>query len=205
MLDLTDALVFMAAYAMAVATPGPGIAALVARVLARGTQGVAPYIAGFLVGDFVWFTIAATGLAVLAQHFATLFLVLKWAGAAYLLWIAWKLWSAPAVSVDAADAPAGGGMWRLFSASLLLTLGNPKVILFFMALLPSVLDLGAMTPLVFAQVGALLLLVLGGVPCGYVLAAARARRMFTSRRAIRAVNRGAGVAIAGAAVAVAVR
>jgi len=205
MLDLTDALIFMAAYAMAVATPGPGIAALVARVLARGTRGVAPFIAGFLVGDFVWFAIAATGLALVAQSFATLFLVLRYAGAAYLLWIAWKLWTAPAHSVDPAAAPQGEGAWRLFSASLLLTLGNPKVILFFMALLPTVLDLGRMTPAVFAQVGALLLLVLGGVLCGYVFAAARARRLFTSPRAIRAVNRGAGVAIAGAAVAVVAR
>jgi threonine/homoserine/homoserine lactone efflux protein len=205
MLDLTDALVFIAAYAMAVATPGPGIAALVARVLARGTRGIAPFIAGFLVGDFVWFTIAATGLAVLAQNFATLFVVLKYAGAAYLLWIAWKLWSAPAVAVDEGAAPAGEGAGRLFTASLLLTLGNPKVILFFMALLPSVLDLEAMTPGVFAQVGALLLCVLGGVLCAYTLAAARARRLFTTPRAVRAVNRGAGVAIAGAAVVVVAR
>jgi hypothetical protein len=51
----------------------------------------------------------------------------------------------------------------------------------------------------------LLLLVLGGVLCGYTVAAARARRLFTSPRAIRAVNRGAGVAIAGAAVAVVAR
>jgi threonine/homoserine/homoserine lactone efflux protein len=205
MLDLTDALIFMAAYAMAVATPGPGIAALVARVLARGTQGVVPFIAGFLVGDFVWFAIAAAGLAVVAQSFSTLFLVLKYAGAAYLLWIAWKLWTAPAASVDPAAAPEGEGGWRLFSASLLLTLGNPKVILFFMALLPTVLDLGRMTPAVFAQVGALLLLVLASVLCAYTVAAARARRLFTSPRAMRAVNRGAGVAIAGAAVAVAAR
>lgn len=205
MISFTDALVFIAAYAMAVATPGPGIAALVARVLARGTRGIAPFIAGFLVGDFVWFTIAATGLAVLAQNFATLFVVLKYAGAAYLLWIAWKLWSAPAVSVDAAAAPPAEGAWRLFGASLLLTLGNPKVILFFMALLPSVLDLGTMNAAVFAQVGVLLLCVLGSVLCGYALAAARARPLFTTPRAMRAVNRGAGVAIAGAAVVVVVR
>src|SRR5215475_6328252 len=91
-MTLTGLLLFSAAYATAVFSPGPGVAALVARVLARGLRGAPAFIAGFLIGDLVWFTVAATGLALLAQTFAMVFLAVKYAGAAYLLYLAWRLW-----------------------------------------------------------------------------------------------------------------
>ena len=69
-------------YFLAVATPGPGIAALVARVFAHGLKGVGPFILGFVVGDLIWLTVAATGLAVLAREFASVFVALRFAGAA---------------------------------------------------------------------------------------------------------------------------
>src|SRR5580700_4978450 len=90
-MSLSSLLLFVGIYAAAVATPGPGVAAIVARVLAQGLSGVAPFIAGFVVGDLVWFAIAATGLAVLAHEFAALFSAIRWAGAAYLLWLAWRI------------------------------------------------------------------------------------------------------------------
>ncbi len=93
-LDLTGLLVFAGALTVAAASPGPGIAAIVARVLGRGTQGAAAFTAGLAIGDVVWLTFAVTGLAVLAQTFHGVFLVVKYAGAAYLLYLAWKLWSA---------------------------------------------------------------------------------------------------------------
>src|SRR5262245_26663507 len=99
-------LVFSFVYLLAVASPGPGVAAVVARSLARGTQGAPAFIAGFLVGDLIWFTFAATGLAALAQSAQTVFVVVKYAGAAYLLYLAYKLWTAPVVAAqpDAVDA-----------------------------------------------------------------------------------------------------
>lgn len=204
-MTLTGLLVFSAAYVVATAFPGPGVAALVARVLGRGTQGIAGFIAGCVAGDLVWFTIAATGLAVLAQTFATVFLAVKFAGAAYLLYMAYKLWTAPAhpVALDA-DAPAQPGS-RLFAAGLMMTLGNPKVIVFFLALLPSVVSLDTLSAAGFAEIGALIVVILSAVLTTYAIAAARARRLFTSARAVRRLNRGTGVVMAGAAVAVATR
>lgn len=77
--------VFALAYVLAVAIPGPGIAAVIARSLGHGLRGAPAFIGGFLVGDLVWFTCAATGLAVLAQSAYTVFLLVKYAGVAYLL------------------------------------------------------------------------------------------------------------------------
>ena len=64
---LTSLIIFAAVYFAAVATPGPGVAALVARVLGHGLDGVAPFIAGYVVGDMVWLMLAGDGLAVLAR------------------------------------------------------------------------------------------------------------------------------------------
>ncbi len=198
-------LVFCMAYGLAVASPGPGIAALVARVLARGLRGVPAFIAGFLVGDLVWFAIAATGLAVLAQTFALLFTIVKYAGVAYLLYLAWKLWTAPVEANDVSRDVKAERPLRLFLGALSLTLGNPKVIIFFLALLPTVVDLTSLDAVGFVEIAALIAIMLTAILTGYALMAAYARQLFTSARAIRLVNRGTGVVMAGAAVTIATR
>jgi threonine/homoserine/homoserine lactone efflux protein len=66
-------LLFASVYFVAVAAPGPGMAAVIARGLGQGMKAAPAFIAGFLLGDLIWFTIAATGLAVIAKTFATLF------------------------------------------------------------------------------------------------------------------------------------
>src|SRR5688572_7407815 len=144
---------FCAVYALAVATPGPGIAAIIARSLAHGVRGAPAFMAGFVVGDLVWFGIAATGLAALARTAAWLFVGIKWAGVAYLLYLAYRLWTAPAESVEVRGDDRQHG-WRAFIASLMLTLANPKAILFFLALLPTVVDLTTLTLLSFVEISA---------------------------------------------------
>jgi threonine/homoserine/homoserine lactone efflux protein len=198
-------LTFCAVYALAVATPGPGVAAIIARSLAHGFKGAAAFVAGFMVGDLLWFGVAATGLAALAKTAATVFVLIKWAGVAYLLFLAWKLWSSPAesVEVNAEDDRQHG--WRAFVASLMLTLANPKAILFFLALLPTVVDLASLNGLRFVEISLAICLVLPTVLFTYVFLAARARQLFTTPRAVRRLNRSSGIAMAGAAVVVATR
>ncbi len=116
-MNFTSLLLFAGVYFAAVATPGPGIAALVARVIAHGLKGVGPFIAGYVVGDLVWLAIAAAGLAVVAHEFAALFVALKFAGAAYLLYVAWNLARAPClIDSGAASATAVSG-WGAFFGS----------------------------------------------------------------------------------------
>jgi threonine/homoserine/homoserine lactone efflux protein len=203
-MTLYGLLTFCAVYTLTVASPGPGIAAVVARGLAHGMKGTPAFIAGFLAGDLVWFGIAATGLAAVARTAATLFLVIKWAGVAYLLYLAWKLWSAPARSVEVGPDDRQHG-WRAFMASFLLTLGNPKAILFFLALLPTVIDLTTLTVWNIAQISLAMCVVQPAVLVVYALLAAKARQLFTTPSAVRKLNRGSGLAMAGAAVAVAAR
>jgi threonine/homoserine/homoserine lactone efflux protein len=198
-------LTFCAVYALAVATPGPGVAAVIARSLAHGFKGAPAFVAGFVVGDLVWFSIAATGLAALARTAATVFVIIKWAGVVYLLYLAWKLWTAPAERVAVRDDDDRQHGWRAFIASLMLTLANPKAILFFLALLPTVIDLASLNAVRFAEISAAIALVLPAVLFSYVFLAARARELFTTPQAVRRLNRSSGVAMAGAAVVVATR
>ena len=203
-MDFAHLFVFAAAYLAVLILPGPGVTALVARVLGHGTRGVPSFIAGFVAGSLAWFTVAATGLSVLATSFATLFVAIRYAGAAYLLYLAWKLWRAPAQAASAA-APSPNGRLHLFLTGLAINLGNPKVIVFFLALLPTVVDLGTLTPLGFGQLAATIVVIASSVLGAYALAASRARRLFTSPRAIRLVNRGSGTIMAATAVTIAAR
>lgn len=204
-MTLMGLLTFGAVYGAAVASPGPGVAAVLARVLARGLRGTPAFIGGFVVGDLVWFALAATALHAVAQTFAVLFVAIRYAGAAYLLYLAWKLWTAPAVVGDVAAGSRTERPLRLFVGGLSLTLGNPKVIFFFMALLPMVVDLGTLSLAGFLEIAVAMAVILSAVLGGYALLAAFGRRFITSPRAVRIVNRGTGTLMAGAAVTIATR
>jgi threonine/homoserine/homoserine lactone efflux protein len=202
-MTLTSLLIFAAVYFAAVATPGPGIAALVARVLGQGLKGVAPFIAGYFVGDMVWLLMAVTGLAVVAKTFAGVFLAIKFAGAAYLLYLAWKMATAPA-AFGVTPPQASRGL-RAFFASLSLTLGNPKVMVFFLSIMPLVVDVRTLTLVALLELGAVCGTVIFSTLALYALAADRARALLNSTRAVKFVHRAAGGLMAGAAVALATR
>jgi threonine/homoserine/homoserine lactone efflux protein len=202
-LTLSSLLLFAAVYFAAVATPGPGIAALVARVLAHGLKGVAPFIAGYVVGDMIWLLLAGTGLSVLAHAFAGLFVALKYAGAAYLLYVAWTMVTAPAATDGVAPVVSSG--LRAFLSSLSLTLGNPKVMIFFLSIMPLVVDVRTLTPGALAELAAASALIISATLAAYALAANRARALLRSTRAMRIAHRAAGGVMAGVAVAVATR
>jgi threonine/homoserine/homoserine lactone efflux protein len=204
-MELAGLLLFASVYFVAVASPGPGMAAVVARGLAQGTQAAPAFIAGFVVGDLIWFTVAATGLAVVAKTFETLFLFIKYAGCAYLLFMAWKIWTAPVAAADVTASRNKVRSWPSFLGALALTLGNPKVIVFFLSLMPLVVDLKTVTPLIFAELALVIVLVFTPVLTVTLLLANRARTIFTSARALRLINRGTASIMAGAAVAIAAR
>src|SRR5262245_44391329 len=112
-MDLTALVVFTSALIVAAASPGPGIVALVARVIGNGPRGAAAYAAGFVIGDLFWLTVAILGLAVIAQAFSQVFLVIKYGGAAYLIYLAWRMWTAPARRLDVAADARHEGRGRL--------------------------------------------------------------------------------------------
>src|SRR5580658_8044151 len=170
-MTFSSLVLFAAVYLAAVATPGPGVAALIARVLGQGLRGVAPFIAGYFAGDMIWLALAATGLAVIAKTFAALFIAIKFAGAAYLLYLAWRMATAPAALGEAPPAASRG--WRAVLGSLSLALGNPKVIVFFLSIMPLVIDVKMLTVLELAELAAVSAVVIFSTLAAYALAANR--------------------------------
>ena len=202
-MDWTNLLTFAVALALAAAIPGPGVAAVVARVLGSGLRQALPMVLGLIAGDLVYLSAAALGLGVIASAFGTLFMLIRWAGAAYLLYLGIRLFLAH----PEAEALPMRGTRRAgpFLAGLLVTLGNPKVILFYLALLPTIVDLGGLTALGFAEMSFVVAVVLVGVVGGYAALAARARLLFENPAARRILNRIAGTTMMGAAAAIATR
>jgi len=196
-MDFFTLATFTAAYAVAVLVPGPGVAAVVARALGGGFRGALPMVLGILAGDLIYFIFAVFGLAAIATWFGPVFVIIRWAGAAYLLYIAYKFWTARPGSEQM--KPKNEGSWRTFLAGFSLTMGNPKTIVFYLAILPSVVPLDQMNPIAFAELTAIVIIVLLVIGCGYAWLASAARDMFTSPRALGRLNKTAGAMMATAA------
>jgi threonine/homoserine/homoserine lactone efflux protein len=201
---LTTLLIFGGTLFMAAGTPGPSIAALVARVLTRGARDVLPFLAAMWIGEAIWLTFAVAGLAAIAEAFHWAFVAIKWLGVGYLLYLAWKMWhSAPADGGE--TLPEAQSPLKMFLAGMMVTLGNPKIMMFYVALLPSLIDIHAVTVAGWAELLATMALVLVVIDFAWALLAARARTFLKSRRAVRIANRASAGTMAGAAVAIAMR
>lgn len=203
-MDLSALLIFAGALALAAGSPGPSVAALVARVISRGHRGVIPFIAAMWIGEAVWLALAVFGLSVIAQTFHWAFLIIKYLGLAYLAYLAFKMWTAP-VTVQEGELPKADSSFRLFLTGLAITLGNPKIMIFYMALLPTIVDLAHVSLIGWGELTVTMFLVLAAIDLSYVLLAARARQFIRSAKAMRLANRCSALAMGGAAVAMATR
>ncbi len=204
-LDPAALLAFALVYTLAVASPGPGMTALVARTLGGGWRSGLAFSAGILAGDMVWLLAAVLGLSAIAHSFQLLFQIIKYAGMAYLAFIAWKMWTAPVPAEEVVAARPAEAAWRVFASGLAVTLGNPKTMVFYMAILPTVIDLDRLTAISFAEVVGVVGVVLPLVSAGYIMLTLKARAMLASTRARVVLNRITGFALAGAAAAIAWR
>lgn len=195
---------YAVALAIAAVIPGPGVIALVARALGSGVRPTMPMLLGIAAGDVVYLGAAVAGLAWLATQFSAIFVVLKYLGAAYLLYMAWGFWRT-GITAEKITAKRAHGPIASFIAGLLVTLGNPKAIIFYLALLPSLFDLALITKVDFAALIALTFLVLLVTMTPYVVLAGRARQLLQTPKALTMMNRFAATCLAGAATAIALR
>jgi threonine/homoserine/homoserine lactone efflux protein len=203
-MTLTSVFVFAAALFVAAGSPGPSIAALVSRVLAKGWRDVLPFLIAMWVGEAVWLSFAVAGLSAIAESFQLVFAAIKWVGVAYLLYLAWKMWFAEPGGADG-ELPESRSAVRMFLAGLTVTLGNPKIMMFYVALLPSIIDLNGVTLAGWLELVAAMLIVLAAVDIIWMTMANKARAFLKSPRAVKIANRISAGTMAGAAVAIAAR
>jgi threonine/homoserine/homoserine lactone efflux protein len=202
-MTLASVLAFIAAVFVLGITPGPAVVAISARALASGLRPALGFHFGVVAGDTVLMLLAIFGLAAAAQAMGSWFAVVRIAGALYLVWLGIRLWRAEPRPPGVEAAPAPGAFRRSVLDGFVLTLGNPKAIVFYAAFLPTFVDLARIEAADVAILVAVIAGVLTVTNMSYALLAARARLLFKSRRALRHLNRAAGTLMIGAGVAVA--
>ncbi|GAC1041375.1 LysE family translocator [Rhizobium sp. No.120] len=203
-MTLASLLAYCGALFVAAAIPGPGITAIVARALGSDFRETFFMGLGLVLGDTIYLTAVVLGLAFVAQTFTEIFIVIKIAGALYLGYIAWKLWTAGLLAADiAAKKSNSAGM--SFLSGLLVTLGNPKTMLFYVALVPTLIDIGSIGLREYVTLVAATFVVLLIVLVPYMLLASRARTFLKKPRALQLLNRVAASILATTAAFIAMR
>lgn len=187
-MSLATLLAYCTALFIAAAIPGPGMTAIVARALGSGFRETFFMGLGLVLGDLIYLTAVILGLAFVAQTFTAAFMVIKILGALYLVYIAYKLWTAGLLPQDI-EAKKSASMGLSFLSGLLVTLGNPKTMLFYVALVPTLIDLHAIGLNEYALLVGSTFIVLMAVLIPYILLASRARLLLKQPRALKSLNR----------------
>ncbi len=186
-------------------TPGPGIFALLGRSIAFNARSCFPLALGMALSDIAYLVLACFGLATIAENWNSLFTAIRLAGAAYLIYLGWKMWITPvATTLEEGDAMPHG-WWTSLLQGILISASNPKVILFYIAFLPTFMDLNALKLSDIAIAAVLTLLALMSGLMLIVFGAERAKRSFRSEHAMKRLNRVAGSIMASAGIYLASR
>ncbi|MFP5078468.1 LysE family translocator [Rhizobium sp. YIM 134829] len=200
-MDASTLLTFACAFFVFAASPGPDNMTILARTLSHGAGSGLAYGAGTVVGILIYLTLATLGLSMIAAEMGTVMTILRAAGAAYLVCMGVMLWTAAPVVPEDRPLAERRGLLSVFATGLALNLGNPKMPLFALALLPSLLG-NALTPAHLPVLAAIILAVEAVVIGGHVLLAGQGRRLLRTPAVVRRVNRTAGGVMVGAGVVV---
>lgn len=192
-------LAFTAASFAILIIPGPTVMLVVGYALGEGRRAALGTVGGVLLGDLLAISVSALGLGALLAASAELFMVFKWAGAAYLIWLGVRIWRAP-VDPAAVERAAAGSHRRRALQGFVVTALNPKSLAFFVAFLPQFMapdapvlpQLAVLAP-TFAGLAAL-------TNGGYALLAGSVRSRLRKPAVLRAINRVGGGFLIGAGV-----
>ena len=120
--------------------PGPTIILVISYSLLRGRQAVIALVLGVGLGDLTAMSLSFLGVGVLLQTVTTAFYLIKWLGAAYLIWLGIKMWCSVSELTDL-DKKNRSHSWReIFSSAFITTALNPKSIVFFLAFIPQFIE-----------------------------------------------------------------
>ncbi|RLC00481.1 MAG: LysE family translocator [Deltaproteobacteria bacterium] len=184
------------------ATPGPGLFATISRSLASGFVPSLGVIAGIVTGDIVFLLFAILGMSVIAQTMGNFFAAVKIIGGAYLIFLGLKIWMSKPPSVRQTNEN-NGLKYGNYLTGLIITLSNPKVILFYCGFLPSFMDLSSLGLFDICIATVTVSIVLSSVLMFYAYLANRARQFFDSPRSVKRLNRTAGGVMIATGVAIA--
>ncbi len=192
------------AYAIAatviIIIPGPTILLVVTQSLTHGRPATIPLVLGVMLGDSVAVCVSLLGLGALLTASAELFSIVKWIGAAYLIYLGISLWRMPANKIETAHDVAGKSSQKLFMHAFIVTTFNPKGIVFFIAFLPQFVN-PAFEPVPQFVILAITFVVIGTLNAAlYAVFSGQLKRLLERDNARHWFNRCGGSALMGAGV-----
>ncbi|MBX6367543.1 MAG: LysE family translocator [Rhodospirillales bacterium] len=198
-------LAYLAAAAVVLVIPGPTITLVVGYALAEGRRAAWATVAGVALGDLTAVTLSLAGLGALLAASATLFTAVKWAGAAYLVYLGIRLWRIEPAP-DNVEGPAGRSPRKMLVHAWAVTSLNPKSIVFFVAFLPQFVASGHPVLPQLVILGASFVAMAALNAAGYAWLAGRARRAIARPGVLKLVNRiGGGILVGAGLATVAIR
>ena len=196
-------LAFVAAACVLLIIPGPTITLVISYAISHGARAGLHVVAGVALGDLTAMTLSLLGVGAILSASASLFAIVKWAGAAYLIYLGIKLMRAPVGDRPAQDE-AARRPWRIFAHAYAVTALNPKSIVFFVAFVPQFMDAAAPLPPQMIILTATFVSLAAINAAGYALLAGRASQAIRRPPIRRWVNRLGGGALIGAGILAAV-
>lgn len=191
-ISIPQLLAYATALAVACAVPGPGVTSLMAKSLGNGSRAGFALLLGIIIGDLIYLTFAVFGLSLIASHFQLLFDAIRWGASLFLMYISWKFWTADQQEIETGNSE--GSLFSAWLSGLALTLGNPKTIAFYLALLPLVIELNEITLhtwlFVLVPTTILVLLCVGMI---YIVGAVSIRHYLSSKKSQSILYKGAAV------------
>ncbi len=203
-MTLLSTLSFALAMLILAASPGPGVFATIARSLSCGFRPALAVVAGIILGDIIFLLFAIFGLAILAQTLGNFFIIIKILGGGYLIWQGIKIFFSNTSLTDA-ETKVTSSKSGNFLSGLFITLGNPKVILFYCGFLPTFVSLSELTLADIFIIIAVIATVLAAVLGTYAWLASSARQFLKTPRQMQRLNRTAGGVMVTAGVVIASR
>ncbi|MEZ5802028.1 MAG: LysE family translocator [Rhizobiaceae bacterium] len=197
-MDYMALMAYFAALTALTAAPGPIVAVLVARSLGSDAKGATAFATGLCLGDVLAVCAIAMGVGGLAESRPEWFAAAKYAGIAYLLWLAIRIWSDN--SMMSAKQTRNGGWLASTGAGVALCLGNPSTVLIYMLLLPSVAPAGIRSAQQLSVVLLVTFAAVGVVFFGAILLARQFNRIIASPKSSSMLSRATAAIIAVTAV-----
>lgn len=196
-MSLLSLLAFSGAMFLLAVTPGPGVFATISRALASGFTNASFVVLGIVLGDIIFLLLAIFGLKSIALILGDFFIFVKYLGGAYLIYLGYKILTAKEHKMNIKGKSELS--WKKnFITGLLITLSNPKAILFYLGFLPTFVDLNSLNSLDILIISFIVTLVLGSVMLVYAYSASGAKKLFKSKSSIKKMNITAGSVMIGA-------
>ena len=190
-MTITELFSLFVAMLILAAVPGPAVFAIIASSFSSGFSRGVYMTMGVVCGDYVFIVLALLGLSALAEVMGTAFVIIKYLSAAYLMYLGIKLLRTKATSVEIQTSEKTS-LSSNFMAGLLITLGNPKAILFYIGLFPAFVNIGQVSLTDTGLIMLIATLAFGSVNICYALLAVKAKKVFKSPNAARIINKTAG-------------